>query len=159
MLTFLHSSCSVKDHYVKNMGDLVALDSYISDTSIVLGENLKLNNTHYVGLISILSYPDSTWTGMFDIINKLNIEYRWTMRFIFQDDNKAIAEGKDRAKHYHSEKKGIIAEYLERKLEVHAEESREKELREEECNSYVFDLENGAVKACLLYTSDAADEL
>lgn len=147
MLTFLHSSCSVKDHYVKNMGDLVALDSYISDTSIVLGENLKLNNTHYVGLISILSYPDSTWTGMFDIINKLNIEYRWTMRFIFQDDNKAIAEGKDRAKHYHSEKKGIIAEYLERKLEVHAEESREKELREEECNSYVFDLENGAVKA------------
>lgn len=147
MLTFLHSSCSLKDHYVKSMGDLVELDSYISDTTITVGETLKLNGTHYVGLISLLSYPDETWTGMFDIINKLSIEYKWTMRFIFQDDNKAVVEGKDRAKHFHNEKKGILAGILERKLEVHAEESREKELREEECNNYVLDIENGAVKS------------
>lgn len=147
MLTFLHSSCSVKDHYVKSMGDFIDLDSYISDTNIVVGETLKLNGTHYVGLISLLSYPDATWTGMFDIINKLNIEYRWDMRFIFQEDNKAIAEAHDKRKHFHNERKGILAGVLERKLEIHAEESREKELREEECNNFILDLENGVIKS------------
>lgn len=87
-VTYLHSCISNKNHKIKAQEGMY-LDSYISDTEIIPGLKVKVGDQN-LGVISLLSFPETTFCGMLDSLNKLGIEYRWVSRYIYLDNDSAV---------------------------------------------------------------------
>ena len=80
-LSYYHSCCSDTDFKIEIPKTNQLIDSYISDSPIVGGLKPKLGEKHFRA-ISILNFPNESYTGMLDRLNRLPIEYRWSTRFI-----------------------------------------------------------------------------
>lgn len=147
ILEYLHSTISLKEQKIKPMGEYVPLDSYISDTNITTGIIPTLGNKK-IGVVSLLSYPDETFTSMLDRINKMSIEYRWTSRFIFIEKEKALKIAEEKRRFFFAERKGYFDTWFEKQTgEVIASESLEKLERVEECEMFKNDIESERILA------------
>ncbi len=146
VLTYLHSCISNKNHPVKSMGDKVSLDTYISDTDITPGLITKVRD-EYLGVVSLLSYPTTSYSGMFDALNDLGFEYRWVNRFIYIDNEEAEKIAARYRKTYFGDRKGYFNRWLESKTnEQISEDSREKLDRTEECDYFIYDIQSDHLK-------------
>lgn len=106
-VTYLHSTVSPKRHPVITPEVPMYLDAYIADTEVVGGTEPMLGD-HYIGVISILSFPGSTMPGILDALNHLNFEYRWVTRFIFLDKLDAASELKNYRRQWFAKRKSIM---------------------------------------------------
>lgn len=84
-LTYLHSLVSMKSHNITIPSTPIYLSNYLCDCILKGGLQLKLEEQigieEYITPISITGYPHVTNPCFFDELNKLNIEYRWNIRF------------------------------------------------------------------------------
>lgn len=87
-LTFLHDCVSPKRHPVKAI-DANRIDYQITDTPLTPGFHPILGDYH-LRTVSILQFPNMSEPGIFDILNRLDFEYRWTTRFIPIDKQDAM---------------------------------------------------------------------
>lgn len=95
-LTYLHSCFSQNDHQkITPAKKEIMLDSYLSDTSIVNGFPPKVGD-EYMGIVSILSFPNDSFPAMFEKINHLNFDFRCATRFTIysSSDGQKLVERK-----------------------------------------------------------------
>lgn len=59
----------------------VLFDSFITEEDIETGDCMKVGDT-YCPIIAVRDFPSETYPAIFDILNRVNIDYRWTTRWI-----------------------------------------------------------------------------
>ena len=60
------------------------LDALLTDEPLTGGGKPKLGR-HYVGVLSVKSFPNESFPGILDALNRLGFAYRWVTRFICLD--------------------------------------------------------------------------
>ena len=116
MLTYLHTSVSLKWHPLKAPEYLLFLDKIITDSNIENTIPLKLGD-YYVPVITIKDFPQETYPAIFDRLNRTGIEYRWSTRFICLDKKDGLKEIDKWQARFHGGRKSakqIMTEYTEK---------------------------------------------
>lgn len=100
-LSYLHSCVSLKDYKVRMPTNPICLADSLCDTPFYGGTEPIIGDgpdAQKLYIYSIRSYPESSYPGMLDELNRLDIEYRWVTRFICYDkvDSQGIFHTKRR---------------------------------------------------------------
>ncbi len=74
-LTDLHGTISAKQHIVRRPEVPVELDAFLCDTSPAGDVALRLGDKH-LRILTVLEFPNTTTTGLFDDLNDLGVSYR-----------------------------------------------------------------------------------
>ena len=59
--------------------------------------------------VTIRGFPDQTWPGLLDELNRLPVAYRWVARWLPLDKHQAQAEITRKRRHWWAKRKGIAA--------------------------------------------------
>ncbi|MCI7224331.1 MAG: ATPase [Fusobacterium gastrosuis] len=89
--TYLHSCVSIKTDSISIPEIPYAISNYLCDCDLVGGLKTKLGGKE-LRCISIQGFPNYTVPGFFDILNRLDIEYRWITRFLMLSKLEAISK-------------------------------------------------------------------
>lgn len=100
-LSYLHSCVSLTNYKVRLPSNPICLADSLCDTPFyggvepVLGDG---SDAQKLAIYSIRSYPEASYPGMMDELNRLDLEYRWVTRFICYDkvDSQGIFHTKRR---------------------------------------------------------------
>ena len=123
MLTLLHSSVSLKWHEMKYSEDHhIFLDNVVTDQDLENSMPLKLGD-NYIPIIAVNAFPSVTIPAMFDVINKVDYELRWSTRFCCYSKQEAFKIIKSAEKRFHSARKSLGQLIMESTL--HTESTRE----------------------------------
>ena len=118
MLSYLHS-CISNSRFTVGINNDLTISDYICDCNIVTGSKPMLGDRH-MRVISIhpngmKGFPFESNPGILDILDKLNFEYRWVVRFIplaKKDAQKALDDYYDRYDEQTKSIKQIIGDKL-----------------------------------------------
>lgn len=66
------------------------LDSYLGCYRVITGLNPRIDST-YIGIVAIEGFPQESYPNILNTLASLNINYRWSTRFIFM--SKEVAGG------------------------------------------------------------------
>jgi type IV secretory pathway VirB4 component len=83
-LTYLHSTVSTKAHPVTVPTVPDCLDALLTDEPLTGGGKPKLGR-QYIGVLSVRSFPNESYPGLLDALNRLGFAYRWVTRFVCLD--------------------------------------------------------------------------
>lgn len=145
MLSYLKSCISKEEQPVKEVKGAY-IDSYISDVNILPGLNVKVDD-EYIGVLSILSFPDFTFSCMLDKLNKLNLEYRWNSRFIYIEDDELIKTASLYQKKYYSQRKGFFDALFEKAIGEEVKTDSQTSLRSsDEADEFQSTIQEGITK-------------
>ena len=89
----------------------VCLDALLCGQELWGGVIPKIGDK-YIGCVGIEGYPVESYPGMLAILTDLDIEYRWSNRFIFLDPHTACAHMEKYQKKWKQKQRGIIAQVL-----------------------------------------------
>ena len=89
------------------------LTAYDVDTSIPL----KVG-PYYVPVITITDFPNATFPAMFDALNRANVEYRWTTRFIPLSKEASMKQAEKYQKRFFSARKSGLTLFTEMAMDV-----------------------------------------
>lgn len=110
-LTYLHSQVSPIQQEIKgNYRDF--LSYYLTDSSFIGGKVPSLGD-YYVGIISIIDFPVSTYPFMLSGLNNLKSEFRYCTRFIPLTKEKAIEQLQSKSRKYVQQAKSAAAFILD----------------------------------------------
>lgn len=113
--SFLSSCITGEQEYVKYIKGQY-IDDYISDKDIKNEyKNIKIGDK-YLKVISILSHIDEHECGVFDELSRLGVEYRWSSRFIYMSNEKAIKLSKDIEKARNTQRAEFMEQMADRAL-------------------------------------------
>lgn len=105
-LTYLHATVSTHGHPVAIPDVSFFLDALLIDRPLTGGLAPVLGDEH-VRALSVRGFPNATWPGLLDELNRLGFGYRWTTRCLFLDKTAAEREiGKIR-RQWFAKRKGI----------------------------------------------------
>ncbi len=90
-LAYLHSTVSTKFHPVAVPAVPDCLDALLTDEPLTGGGKPKLGR-HYLGVLSIKSFPNESFPGLLDALNRLGFGYRWVTRFVCLDKSDAESQ-------------------------------------------------------------------
>ena len=62
----------------------VFFDSFITDEDIETGTCMKIGSM-YCPIVAVRDFPSETYPAVFDLLNKADVDYRWTTRWIGMD--------------------------------------------------------------------------
>ena len=117
--TYLHSCVSTKTDKVVVPEIPYALANYLCDSDLVGGLKPKLRGKE-IRCISIQGFPNYTVPGFFDVLNRLNIPYRWITRFLMLSKLEALSKMERKYKNIFSQRLSLFQR-------VYAELTGEKE--------------------------------
>lgn len=106
-LTYLHSTVSTNWHKVKAPQTPMYLDALLPDQPLSVGETCLLGD-YYIPTCTFTGFPTTTFPGILDDLNHLNIEYRWTVRFICLGKLDAEKEVKRYRQRWWQGRKGLL---------------------------------------------------
>lgn len=87
----------------------VNLDLLIGNQEMWGGVIPKIGDK-YVQIVSIDGFPDATYPGMLTALSYMQIEYRWSTRYIFIDPHVALEQYEKFRKRWKQKERGIIAQ-------------------------------------------------
>ena len=117
--TYLHSCVSTKTDKVVVPEIPYAMANYLCDSDLVGGLKPKLRGKE-IRCISIQGFPNYTVPGFFDVLNRLNISYRWITRFLMLSKLEALSKMERKYKNIFSQRLSLFQR-------VYAELTGEKE--------------------------------
>ena len=117
--TYLHSCVSTKTDKVVVPEIPYAMANYLCDSDLVGGLKPKLAEKE-IRCISIQGFPNYTVPGFFDVLNRLNISYRWITRFLMLSKLEALSKMERKYKNIFSQRLSLFQR-------VYAELTGEKE--------------------------------
>ena len=107
ILTYLHSTISMKAQAIRVPEIPMYLDAVLVDTPLTAGISPKLGDFH-LRTLSILRFPSSTVPAILDQLNHLPCEYRWVTRFLPLDKWDAEKVLKSYRRQWFAKRKGIL---------------------------------------------------
>jgi len=90
-LTYLHSTISTSRHRVAAPDTPMYLDALLPDVALTVGDICMLGD-HFIPTVTFTGFPSTSFPGMLDELNHLQIEYRWVVRFMALDKEEARKE-------------------------------------------------------------------
>lgn len=84
VVSYIASSLSTKWKYRKAPTNPVFFDSFITEENIETGTCMKVGEK-YCPIVAIRDFPSETYPAIFDLLNRADIDYRWTTRWIGMD--------------------------------------------------------------------------
>jgi type IV secretion system protein VirB4 len=84
LLTYLHTAISTANHSVRVPDVPMYLDALLGSRDFFAGLSPRIGSEH-LKMISISGFPAESSPGILDRLNRLNIPYRWSTRFIALD--------------------------------------------------------------------------
>lgn len=106
-ITYLHSTVSTRRHPMRAPDIPMYLDSLLPDQAYLGGE-LPVLGDQFIMTATINDFPNEGTAGLLDSLNHLEVEYRWTSRFICLDKQDAEAEIKKYRRKWYSKRKGLL---------------------------------------------------
>lgn len=107
MATYLHSTISMQRREIKLPKSPLLLDHYLYDSSISGGFEPKIGDKH-MRVISIISYMDNTFFGVFDALNLQSFSYRWVSRYYCLSKIDALEAVHKKSSEWKAKFKGIM---------------------------------------------------
>jgi len=107
-LTYLHGTVSNAHHPVAVPAVPMHLDAWLADTPLSGGIAPKLGDSH-LRAITVRGFPDATWPGMLDELNRLGFGYRWVTRFLCLDKAEAERELTRLRRQWFAKRKSVVA--------------------------------------------------
>ena len=107
-LTYLHSTISTNRHKVIAPDISMYLDALLPDMALTVAD-IPLLGDSFIPTVSFTGFPASSFPGILDDLNHLEIDYRWVTRFICMDKEDAHKELTKYRKQWWSKRKGIMA--------------------------------------------------
>lgn len=141
VLTYLHNSFSQNDKQ-KIAPINTYLDRYISDTPITTGIT-PLIGEEYLGVISLLDFPQESYPCLFNFLNGMDIKYRFVTRYIFLDNIEAQKKAESYRKKWAVNRKKFMTAIIDKVLKHDSGEINENVLeREAEAEAIYNQLQN-----------------
>jgi len=107
-LTYLRSTIGTERHPMVAPETPVFLDGLLPTQNIEVGLELNIGKNH-LRTMTIRSFPNQTFPGMLDSLNRLGFPYRWVSRFIFYDKSEALSEMKKYQRRWYSQRQGLMS--------------------------------------------------
>ena len=97
-LAYLHSAVSFRRHPISFPHTQIFLDRVLPDSELLNSETMRLGG-HYIPIIGINDFPDSTYPAILENLNRARIEYRWVTRYIClsKEEQKKEAQRKEKS--------------------------------------------------------------
>ena len=105
--TYLHSCVSTKTDKIVVPEIPYAIANYLCDSDLVGGLKPKLRGKE-IRCISIQGFPNYTVPGFFDVLNRLNISYRWITRFLMLSKLEALSKMERKYKNIFSQRLSLF---------------------------------------------------
>jgi type IV secretion system protein TrbE len=105
-LTYLHATVSTHCHPVSTPDVSFCLDALLIDRPLTGGLAPRLGDEH-VRVLTVRGFPNGTWPGLLDELNRLGFAYHWTTRFLFLDKTEAEREIAKIRRQWFAKRKGI----------------------------------------------------
>src|SRR3546814_4312486 len=83
------------------------LDAWLADTPLAGGVAPKLGDAH-LRAISVRGFPDATWPGLLDELNRLGFGYRWMTSFICLVKTEAERELTRLRRRWFAQRKSVV---------------------------------------------------
>ena len=144
--TYLHSCVSTKTDKVVVPEIPYAMANYLCDSDLVGGLKPKLRGKE-IRCISIQGFPNYTVPGFFDVLNRLNIPYRWITRFLILSKLEALSKMERKYKNIFSQRLSLFQR-------VYAELTGEKEENSRKLNEDALNKANEVRTQIALTTGD-----
>lgn len=144
--TYLHSCVSTKTDKVVVPEIPYAMANYLCDSDLVGGLKPKLRGKE-IRCISIQGFPNYTVPGFFDVLNRLNISYRWITRFLILSKLEALSKMERKYKNIFSQRLSLFQR-------VYAELTGEKEENSRKLNEDALNKANEVRTQIALTTGD-----
>lgn len=106
-LTYLHSTISGNRHPVLSPDIPMYLDALLPDEALTVADIPMLGN-NFIPTITFTGYPSTSIPGILDELNHLEIEYRWSTRFICMDKEDAQKELTKIRRQFWSKRKSLF---------------------------------------------------
>lgn len=110
-VTYLHSLVSDRRFFMHVNPNRYILE-YVTDSALVGGSEPRLGS-QYMKIITIKDFPPVSTPGLLDPLNQLNIEYRWTSRYICLSKPDAEKELKNYQQRWNQQAKSITTHIRE----------------------------------------------
>ena len=108
-LAYLHGVVSTHGRHPVAVPELpFYLDGLLPDCDLTVGITPMLGRYH-LRTLSLRGFPDRTWPGLLDELNRLALEYRWVARWLPLEKAEAQKELGRKRRHWWSKRKGIAA--------------------------------------------------
>lgn len=88
-LTYLHSTISTRQQWVRVPETPMHLDALLADEPLAGGLEPRLG-THHLRTLTVVGFPTTTHPGILDELNRLAFPYRWSTRAILLDKTEAV---------------------------------------------------------------------
>ena len=144
--TYLHSCVSTKTDKIVVPEIPYAIANYLCDSDLVGGLKPKLRGKE-IRCISIQGFPNYTVPGFFDVLNRLNIPYRWITRFLMLSKLEALSKMERKYKNIFSQRLSLFQR-------VYAELTGEKEENSRKLNEDALNKANEVRTQIALTTGD-----
>ena len=143
---YLHSCVSTKTDKIVVPEIPYAMANYLCDSDLVGGLKPKLRGKE-IRCISIQGFPNYTVPGFFDVLNRLNIPYRWITRFLMLSKLEALSKMERKYKNIFSQRLSLFQR-------VYAELTGEKEENSRKLNEDALNKANEVRTQIALTTGD-----
>jgi type IV secretion system protein VirB4 len=107
-LAYLHSCVSTECHPIDVPPVPFYIDGLVTDMPLVPGVEPMLGHSH-LRTLTLRGFPDQTWPGLLDEMNRLPLAYRWVARWLPLDKPAALKEIERKRRHWYAKRKGIAA--------------------------------------------------
>jgi type IV secretion system protein VirB4 len=105
-LSYLHSTVSTERHPVRAPETPIYLDALLPDQPFTPGDIPMLGEV-YIPTLTFVGFPSTSYPGMLDELNHLQIPYRWITRFISLDREDARQELEKNRKRWWQKRKNL----------------------------------------------------
>lgn len=107
-LTYLHGTISAHRQSIAVPETPFHLDALLADCPLSGGLSPMLGGQH-LKVLTVKGFPNSTWPGMLDELNRLAFPYRWMTRFIALDKTDAEGQLVKLRRQWFAKRKSIVA--------------------------------------------------
>ena len=107
-LAYLHTCVSTECQPIEVPPVPFYIDGLVTDMPLVPGVEPMLGHSH-LRTLTLRGFPDQTWPGLLDEMNRLPLAYRWVARWLPLDKPAALKEIERKRRHWYAKRKGIAA--------------------------------------------------
>lgn len=111
--TYLHNCISPVRHEIRPDLDRYLCDYLFEADGLTAGQDMRIGHKHVRIITSLSTFPVHTSPGFLDMLNSVNMEYRWVSRFICLSKLDAQKELERIEKEYAQTSKSIVTMFKE----------------------------------------------
>lgn len=108
-LEFINYAINGDLHKIRLPSQPLFLDNMLANQDFVTGTIPKIGDK-FIRCISIDGFPSESYSGILNVLTKLQCTYRWNTRFIFTDEQTALKEIENYQRKWKQKVRGILAQ-------------------------------------------------